>query len=50
MVEGYAELTLETRSPGALEHFYTQAFGLEVLTRDGDRVWLAVGHRARLGL
>lgn len=50
MVDGYAELTLETRDPAALERFYTVAFGLEVLNRDGDRVWLKVGDRARLGL
>ena len=50
MVDGYAELTLESRDPSALERFYTEAFGLQVLTRDGDRVWLAVGDRSRLGL
>ena len=50
MVESYAELTLETRNPVVLERFYTEAFGLEVLSRDDDRVWLAVGDRSRLGL
>ena len=50
MVDGYAELTLETRDPVALERFYAEAFGLEVLTRNEDRVWLKIGDQARLGL
>jgi len=43
-------MTLEVRDLEALERFYTDAFGLRVLKRDDDRVWLAVGERARLGL
>ena len=35
---------------GALERFYTEALGLEVLIRDDDRIWLAAGPDARLGL
>lgn len=50
MVDGFAELTLETRDPGKLERFYREAFGFEALSRDDDRIWLAVGERARLGL
>ena len=50
MVEGIAELTLEVRSLEHLEDFYVRAFGLRVLKREDDRVWLAAGDRARLGL
>jgi catechol-2,3-dioxygenase len=50
MIDAFAELTLETRDPGLLESFYREAFGFEVLSRDGDRTWLGVGERARLGL
>jgi catechol-2,3-dioxygenase len=50
VIDAFAELTLETRDPGLLERFYREAFGFEVLSRDGDRVWLGVGERARLGL
>ncbi len=49
-VEGFCEVTLETRDPAALEAFYTKALSLAVLSRDDDRVWLACGPRARLGL
>jgi catechol-2,3-dioxygenase len=49
-LSGFAELTLEARDMSALERFYTEAFGLEVLLRDGDRIWLAAGPDARLGL
>jgi catechol-2,3-dioxygenase len=47
---GFAELTLEARDVECLERFYTEAFGLEVLSREGDRIWLAAGREARLGL
>jgi catechol-2,3-dioxygenase len=50
VIDAFAELTLETRNPGLLERFYREAFGFEVLSRDGDRIWLGVGERARLGL
>ena len=50
MIDAFAELLLETRDPGLLERFYREAFGCAVLSRDGDRVWLGVGDRARLGL
>ena len=50
MIDSFAELTLETRDPGRLERFYREAFGFDVLSREGDRIWLAVGERARLGL
>jgi catechol-2,3-dioxygenase len=50
LTSGFAELTLEVRDLPALERFYREAFGLEVLVREDDRVWLAAGRRARLGL
>jgi catechol-2,3-dioxygenase len=50
LTDGFAELTLEARDGAALERFYTQAMGLEVLARENDRIWLAAGPHARLGL
>jgi catechol-2,3-dioxygenase len=49
-IEAFAELTLETRDLARCERFYREAFGLVVISRDEDRVWLAVGRHARLGL
>jgi catechol-2,3-dioxygenase len=49
-LSGICELTLEARDMDALERFYTDALGLEVLIRDDDRIWLAAGPDARLGL
>ena len=49
-VEGFAELTLETADLPRMERFYRDALGLEVLSREGDRIWLAVGEHSRLGL
>ncbi len=49
-VSGFAELTLQSTDLDALEQFYTQVIGLEVLAHESDRVWLATGPRARLGL
>ena len=50
LTAGFVELTLEVRDVAAAERFYRDAFGLEVLARERDRVWLAAGERARLGL
>lgn len=49
-ITGFAELTLEARDPAALAGFYTECFGLPELSREDDRIWLAVGETARLGL
>ncbi len=49
-VSGLVELTLEVRDLQALEAFYVDVFGLRVLKREDDRVWLACGDHARLGL
>ncbi len=50
MISGLVEMTLEVRDLEALERFYAGPFGLRVLRREDDRVWLALGERARLGL
>jgi catechol-2,3-dioxygenase len=50
LTQGFAELTIEVRDLEALERFYRDVFGLRVLAREDDRVWLAPGERARLGL
>jgi catechol-2,3-dioxygenase len=50
LTDGFAELTLETSDLAGLERYYVETFGLEVLAREADRVWLAAGARARLGL
>lgn len=49
-VNGFCELTLETRDIAALEAFYVDVLGLRPLARDADRTWLAAGSHARLGL
>jgi catechol-2,3-dioxygenase len=49
-INGFCELTLETRDLRAMEFFYCEIFMLPVLSREDDRVWLACGPRARLGL
>jgi catechol-2,3-dioxygenase len=50
LTRGFAELTIEVRDLEALERFYREMFCLRVLAREDDRVWLAAGERARLGL
>ena len=50
LVRGLAELTLESEDLVAMESFYSGVLGLEVLSRDQDRVWLALGDASRLGL
>jgi catechol-2,3-dioxygenase len=50
MIGGVCELTLQARDLMALERFYTEAFGLEVISREDDRIWLACGARTRLGI
>ncbi len=50
LTDGFAELTIEVRDLDRLERFYTGVFGLRVLAREDDRIWLAAGERSRLGL
>jgi catechol-2,3-dioxygenase len=50
LTDGFAEVTLETRQLARLERFYVDGFGLAVLAREDDRIWLAAGDHARLGL
>ena len=47
---GLAEITLETSDLDSVERFYRELLGLPLLSRERDRVWLAVGQRTRLGL
>lgn len=49
-ITGFSEMTLQARDPAALAGFYVRAFGLAELSRHEDRIWLAVGDRARLGI
>ena len=50
VVRGLAELTLETSDLAVAEDFYRRVVGLDLLSRESDRVWLAVGSNTRLGL
>jgi catechol-2,3-dioxygenase len=50
LTAGLCELTLETRDMTAMQRFYCEVLGCEVLLREHDRVWLSVGERTRLGL
>ena len=47
---GLCELTLESRDHRALARFYADALQMSTLSEEDDRVWLACGPRARLGL
>jgi catechol-2,3-dioxygenase len=49
-VRGICELTLETRDLAELERFYCTAFECHVISREPDRIWLACGDHARLGI
>ena len=49
-IDAFAELTLQASDREALERFYVDVVGLEVLAREDDRTWLKVGEHARLGL
>jgi len=48
-IDGICELVLEARDLGTLERFYRR-LGLEVLTREDDRIWMAAGEDCRLGM
>ncbi len=49
-VTGFAELTLESEDHESLARFYAEVLGLPELAREDDRIWLAAGERARLGV
>jgi catechol-2,3-dioxygenase len=49
-VDGICELTLETADLERMERFYAGLLGCPVISREPDRVWLACGAYARLGL
>ena len=50
LVEGFAEVTLASREPERLSDFYQDVFGMRRLADEPDRVWLAAGRTARLGI
>ncbi len=50
VVDAIAELTLQVHDREAAERFYLEVIGLQLLAREDDRTWLALGERARLGL
>ena len=50
LLSGFCELTVEASDLGRLERFYCECFGCCVISRDADRIWLACGERARLGI
>lgn len=45
MITGLCEITLQARDIASLERFYVDTLGLGVISRDRDRVWLAIGDR-----
>jgi catechol-2,3-dioxygenase len=47
---GLCELTLETPDPARLAGFYRRVLDLRPLAEEDDRIWLACGEHARLGL
>ncbi len=49
-ISAIAELTLAVREPTVVASFYEEVFALRRLSGERDRIWLAVGDRARLGL
>ena len=49
-IRGFSEVTLQIRDLHAAASFYVDVFGLRVLSTEADRIWLAVGEHARLGL
>jgi catechol-2,3-dioxygenase len=49
-VSGIVEMTLEARDVDGLARFYRELLGLELISSEDDRVWLAVGERGRLGI
>jgi catechol-2,3-dioxygenase len=50
LTDGICELTLEAQDLGLLERFYRDVFGMSVISREDDRIWLACGTHTRLGL
>jgi catechol-2,3-dioxygenase len=48
-LEGIRELVLQSDEPDRMVAFY-ERLGLRVLSREGDRTWLAIGEDARLGI
>ena len=49
-LSGIVEMTLEACDVDRLARFYRELFGLDLLSEEDDRIWLAVGERGRLGI
>ena len=49
MPDTYPDFPTHRQIASYFDHF-VDAFGLRVLAREHDRIWLAAGHHARLGL
>jgi len=49
VITGLCVITLQARDVQSPAAFYAETLELEVLSRDDDRIWLAVGDRGRLG-
>src|SRR3954465_11178249 len=49
-LSGIVEMTLEACDVSRLARFYREMRGLDLLSEQDDRVWLAVGARGRLGI
>ena len=49
-MRGFAELTLAAEDPESVARFYSEVFGMRRLGADRDRIWLAAGPSARLGI
>ena len=50
VARGICELTLETADLPRLERFYREVLGCDEISRQEDRIWLACGSAARLGI
>jgi catechol-2,3-dioxygenase len=50
LIAGICELTLQARDLSGLARFYQAALGCEMISEEGDRIWLSCGPRARLGI
>jgi catechol-2,3-dioxygenase len=50
IARGICEITLQARDLARLEAFYRDLLGCQTISREDDRIWLACGSHARLGI
>lgn len=50
IVDGICEITLEARDAEALAGFYREVLACAKVSREAERIWLACGSHARLGI